>query len=99
MSWFTFGDETASGQRWLTAQGNFTGATATIDVSETTGGFFDAPGAVVNTKVGTMTIDFADCSHATLSYSLTDDGVEGSIDISRVVPGTEKLCEELVQSR
>ncbi|RPH97560.1 MAG: hypothetical protein EHM68_07905 [Lysobacterales bacterium] len=99
VSWFTFGDQTASGQRWLTAQGNFTGATATIDVSETTGGFFDAPGAVVNTKVGTMTIDFTDCSHAILSYSLTDDGVEGSIDISRVVPGTEKLCEELVQAR
>jgi hypothetical protein len=93
VSWFTFGLETASEQRWLTAQGSFAGATAAIDVWETTGGNFAAPGAVVNTNVGTMNIDFADCSHATLSYSLTDDDVEGAIDLSRVVPGTEELCE------
>jgi hypothetical protein len=99
VSWFTFGDETASGQRWLTAQGNFTGATASIDVWETTGGNFDAPGVAVNTNVGTMNIDFADCSHATLSYSLTDDDVEGAVDIGRVVPGTEALCEQLDAAR
>jgi hypothetical protein len=99
VSWFTYGDGTASGQRWLTAQGSFAGATASIDVWETTGGSFDAAGAVVTTKVGTMSIDFADCSHATLSYSLTDDTVDGAIDLSRVVPATEALCEELAQSR
>ncbi len=43
VSWFTFGDETASGQRWLTAQGGFEGSTAEIDAVETTGGSFDDP--------------------------------------------------------
>jgi len=45
--------------------------------------------------VGTMTIDFTDCSNALLTYSLTDDA-EGSIAIRRVIPGGEALCEELV---
>jgi hypothetical protein len=99
VSWFTFGDETASGQRWLTAQGNFTGASASIDVWETTGGNFNAPGAVVNSKVGSMKIDFEDCSHATLNYTLTDDGVEGEIGLNRVVPGAEALCQQLDAAR
>ena len=38
VSWFTYGDDTASGQRWLTAQGAFAGSVAEIDVYETTGG-------------------------------------------------------------
>jgi hypothetical protein len=46
-----------------------------------------------------MNIDFSDCSHATLSYSLTDEGTEGGIDLSRVVPGTEALCEQLDAAR
>jgi hypothetical protein len=41
VAWFTYGDDTASGQRWLTAQGDFEGATAEIDIHETTGGRFD----------------------------------------------------------
>jgi hypothetical protein len=94
LSWFTYGDDTESGQRWLTAQGNFSGSTAEIDVHETTGGSFDDPKVAETLKVGTMTIDFEDCNNATLSYSI-DDGVEGGFGITRVVPGGESLCEEL----
>jgi hypothetical protein len=93
VSWFTYGDDTASGQRWLTAQGNFAGSVAAIDVYETTGGSFDDPKYVQTVKVGTMNIGFADCETAELSYVL-DDGLEGSIDITRVVPGGQALCEE-----
>ena len=32
VSWFTYGDNTASGQRWLTAQGEFSGSQASIPV-------------------------------------------------------------------
>ena len=42
-----------------------------------------------------MTIDFTDCSNAQLTYSLTDDGVEGDMEISRLIPGGQVLCEEL----
>jgi hypothetical protein len=95
VSWFTFGDETASGQRWLTAQGGFEGSMAEIDVFETTGGSFDDPEPASNTKVGTMSLDFTDCSNAQLSYSLQADSAEGDIAITRVIPGGKALCEEL----
>jgi hypothetical protein len=96
VAWFTYGDDTASGQRWLTAQGDFTGSTtAAIDVYETTGGRFDDPQAVNVGKVGTMTIDFTDCSNATLTYSLTDDDLASDMELSRLIPGGQALCEEL----
>jgi hypothetical protein len=95
VSWFTYGDETASGQRWLTAQGGFEGSSAEIDVFETTGGSFDDPEPISTTKVGTMIIDFTDCSNAQLTYSLPADPAEGDIAITRVVPGGQALCEEI----
>ncbi len=95
VAWFTYGDDTVSGQRWLTAQGSFEGSIAELDVFETTGGSFDDPQATSTTQVGTMSIDFADCSNALLTYSLTDNGAEGDIAITRVIPGGQALCEEL----
>jgi hypothetical protein len=95
VSWFTYGEQTASGQRWLTAQGDFEGSTAEIDVWETTGGSFDDPEPINRTKVGTMSLDFTDCSNAQLTYSLPADSAEGDIAITRVIPGSQTLCEEL----
>ena len=95
VSWFTYGNDTASGQRWLTAQGSFEGSITEIDVFETTGGSFDDPQAPSTTKVGTMSLDFTDCSNALLTYSLPANGAEGDITIARVIPGSKALCEEL----
>jgi len=95
VAWFTYGDETASGQRWLTAQGGFEGSLAEIDVYETTGGSFDDPQVPSIVPVGTMSLDFSDCSHAHVTYSLPREGREGEIDITRAVPGSEALCEEI----
>jgi hypothetical protein len=95
VSWFTYGDETASGQRWLTAQGSFEDSIAEIDIFETTGGSFDEPQPISTTKVGTMIIDFTDCSNAFLTYSLPADPAEGDIAITRVIAGSQALCEEL----
>ena len=66
-----------------------------MDVLETTGGSFDDPQPPSRKDVGTMSIDFTDCSNAKLTYVLTDDGVEGDVAIQRAVPGAEALCEEL----
>ena len=96
VSWFTYGNATASGQRWLTAQGGFEGSSAEIDVFETTGGSFDDPEPADTTKVGTMSLDFTDCSNAQLTYSLPADPAEGDIAITRVIPGSQALCEELM---
>lgn len=95
VSWFTYGDKTASGQRWLTAQGNFEGSAAEIDIYETTGGIFDDPEAVYTIKVGTMNIDFADCETAELVYILDAEGLSGSTNLIRVVPDSQALCEEV----
>ena len=94
VSWFTYGDDTASGQRWLTAQGSFAGSIAEIDVFETTGGSFDDPQATSTTNVGTMSLNFTDCSNALLTYSLPANGAEGDMAITRVLPGGQALCEE-----
>ena len=95
VAWFTYGVETASGQRGLTAQGSFEGSVAEIDVFESNGGSFDDPEPVSTTKVGTMSLDFTDCSNAQLTYSLPADPAEGDIAITRVIPGSQALCEEL----
>jgi hypothetical protein len=95
VSWFTYGNSTASGQRWLTALGSFDGSVADMDVHETTGGSFNDPQTPSTTKVGTMSIDFTDCSNAQLSYSLPADPATGDIAITRVISGAQALCEEL----
>ena len=53
------------------------------------------PQATSTTNVGTMSLDFTDCSNALLTYALTDNGAEGDIEITRVIPGGQALCEEL----
>ena len=93
VAWFTYGQETASGLRWLTAQGGFEGSTAEIDVWETTGGSFDDPQPIKNRLAGAMNIDFTDCSNALLTYVLDD--AEGDIEITRVLPAAKALCEKL----
>lgn len=95
ISWFTYGDATASGQRWLTGQGSFEGSRASLELHETTGGSFNDPRPVETVRAGTMTIDFTDCETAVLGYMLDDAGQEGEIGIIRAVPGGESLCEEL----
>jgi acyl-CoA thioesterase-1 len=97
VAWFTYGENTVSGQRWLTAQGPLQGSTADLVVYETLGGSFDDPEPSESNAVGTMNIDFTDCSNALLSYSITDETLAGMIDIERVIPGTEALCEELTR--
>jgi len=97
VAWFTYGDSNASGQRWLTAQGSFAGSVAEIDVYESTGGSFDDPTAVTTIKAGTMSIEFTDCSHATLNYSLPGEALEEEMDLTRVMPDGGALCTELTE--
>jgi hypothetical protein len=95
VSWFTYGDNTASGQRWLTAQGQFEGSQADLMIYDTHGGSFDDPQPAESVQVGTISIDFSDCSNALLSYSLDDGHDAGEMAISRLIPGGQALCEEL----
>lgn len=108
LSWFTFDTErpamgvTANlgepGHRWLTAQGPYSGDTATLDVFLTEGGVFDSetPAAVTaQDPVGTMTITWSDCSNADMQYSMPGLGLNGDVALIRVLSTNTALCEAL----
>jgi sugar lactone lactonase YvrE len=80
--------------RWLTASGGWNGNVASLDVYLTSGGVFDAPNPVTNTKVGTATITFHGCNSATLDYAL--NGIApGRIALTRLANDNVALCESL----
>lgn len=99
VAWFTYEEASAKvgavEHRWLIALGNYTGASAQLDVFVTSGGVFDDPQGVTTVQDGSLTINFSDCNHALLEYDLPSDGLQGQISITRVIPGTEVLCETL----
>ena len=108
LAWFTYDTErppedvTAMlgepGHRWLTAQGPYAGDTATLTISVTEGGVFDAaepPASTDPAGDGTMTIEFSDCTQGLVSYEITSLGVSGEIPIQRIAADNVSLCESL----
>jgi hypothetical protein len=108
VSWFTFGIERPAddleaiigepGHRWLTAQGPYQGDKAELTIYRSSGGVFNAitPTPVTDAAgEGTMTIEFADCNTALLSYELTSLGLTGEVPIQRIVKDNVPLCETL----
>jgi plastocyanin len=109
LSWFTYDTERPPqdvtailgepGHRWLTAQGGYSGDTATLSVFLTSGGVFDAaqPPAVTDpTPIGTITIVWTSCTAGTLSYDLPGLGLSGDIPIQRIVLANVPLCQALL---
>ena len=103
VAWFTYEAETpgvpipkvgSTDQRWLTAQGNYTGAGALLPLFNTTGGSFNGPRATTTTQVGTLRVDFTSCTAGTFEYTLQNN-LTGTIAVQRVLPGTESLCQQL----
>jgi plastocyanin len=105
LSWFTFDTErppqdvTAHlgepGHRWLTAQGGYSGDTATLDVYETAGGVFDSPTPAPDPAllVGTINITWTGCNSGVLSYDLPSLSLSGDIPIERIVLDNVPACE------
>lgn len=96
IAWFTFGDTNASGQWWLTVQGAYDVTPAEVTIYETTGGSFDDPRTVETSPVGEMQVDFIDCNNATLTFDIPGRGLQDQVTVTRVLPGTEELCEQIV---
>jgi hypothetical protein len=110
VAWFTYDtlrppeDVTAivgePGHRWMTAQGGYNGDTATLTISVTKGGVFDSAEPAVTRNPdgdGTMTIEFADCTEAMVTYDLPALGLAGEIPITRLAEDNIPLCETLAQ--
>jgi beta-glucanase (GH16 family) len=108
VAWFTYdverpaGDVEAMlgepGHRWVTAQGPYSGDTATLTMYVTEGGVFDAAQPAPSTDgsgVGTMTIEFSDCTQGLITYQMTSPNVSGEIPIQRIVGDNVALCESL----
>ena len=106
MAWFTFDTERPPedvmailgepGHRWLTAQGPYTGDTATLDVFLTSGGVFDSaePPAITDQEpIGTVTIKWTGCNAAIATYDIPSLGLMGDIPIERIVLENVPLCE------
>lgn len=85
VGWFTYeGAGASSLVRWLTAQGPYANGRADLVVTATTGGRFDANDPVTNQPIGTLRIDFADCTRATATYAL--GATQGTIPLTRIAP-------------
>jgi len=107
LAWFTYDTDRPDasvianlgepGHRWLTAFGPYNGDTAELDVTITSGGVFDSAQPPVNQVTGgTITIQFADCENALLSYDLTSVSMQGDIPLSRVALDNVPLCDAAI---
>lgn len=109
VAWFTYDIERPPGDvqailgdprhRWLTAQGPFSGDTATLDIYVTSGGVFDSAEPDVGTplKDGSMQVKFTGCNAGVITYLIPSSGLSGEIPIERIVLDNVSLCESLSQ--
>ena len=108
LAWFTYDTQRPPqgvgaflgepGHRWLTAQGPYHGDTASLTLFVTKGGVFDAAEPATSTDPagdGTMTLEFADCAEALVTYEITSLDISGQIPIQRIVPDNVPVCEVL----
>ena len=84
--WYVFD---ANGNNfWLTAQGTYTGNTATLDVTQTSGGDFPPnfdQTKITHTPWGTFNLTFTDCNTGTAEWTPTVSGfTAGSLSITRL---------------
>jgi len=108
LAWFTYdtvrpdGSVTAQlgepGHRWLTAQGNYSGNQAVLDVWIAEGGIFNlSPPVPGQTRDGTITVEFTGCNAGTITYDIPSINRQGVIPIERIVPDNVARCESLNQ--
>ncbi len=99
VAWFTF-DSAGAGQkggaipgdelRWFTAQGGYDGARADLTLFATRDGVFDDPTPPTTDPVGTMGIEFSDCTNANIDYDLPGLGLSGTIAATKLL--ADEIC-------
>jgi hypothetical protein len=96
-AWYTFSSSATAGsggagQRWYTLQASVvpgSGEVRDLVIYESTGGAFDASAATSTHAVGTGTLDFHDCTTATLAYRFNGGSAgthSGTLSLARVSP-------------
>ena len=83
--------------RWFTASGDVSGDTAVLDIFLNSGGVFNDPRETTLEPVGSMTIQFSDCTNAQLSFDFDDsDDNDGSVEIIRLSP--DVFCQAIIDA-
>jgi peptidyl-prolyl cis-trans isomerase A (cyclophilin A) len=107
VAWFTYdvnpppADETdgfgSRQHRWFTALGSVSGDTAVMDIFLNSGGVFNDPREPQSEPVGSMTIQFSDCSNAQLSFDFDDsDDNDDSLAVVRLSP--DVFCQAIIDT-
>ncbi len=110
LAWFTYElqrppeDVTAMlgepGHRWLTAFGDYSGNTATLEVEVTEGGVFDASEPAPSQSIdGTMTVTFSGCNAGEVAYNIPSVMVSGTVPIQRIALDNVPDCEALAAAQ
>lgn len=106
LAWFTYDttlpEEGATssvgdpGNRWITAQGPVVGNVGDLEVIITSGGLFNDPDSTAtNTRAGTISLAFEDCSNGLVTYNMPAAGLSGTVAITRLANDNVALCEQL----
>ncbi|MGD2130025.1 MAG: DUF2202 domain-containing protein [Lysobacterales bacterium] len=104
LAWFTFDTELPAegvsanlgdaGQRWLTAQGKYVGDSAELAVYSSSGGIFDsAQPEPVHDVIGSILLQFDNCSAGSVIYDLPTIDRAGVVPIERVAPDNVTNCQ------
>ncbi len=106
-AWFTFDinppgmDDTdtfgSTQQRWFSANGDFTGNTATLQIFSPTNGVFNDGNFMVNRgeAIGTMIVRFFDCQNGEISFDFdSPDIADDTVEIRRIA--SSALCQAIV---
>jgi len=110
LAWFTYDAERpelsvvalfgAADQRWLTAQGKYSGNRAELKITLSKGGVFnDSDHQVANMDYGTLILEFTGCNSGLVRYEIPSLGLEGLIAIERVARDNIALCEQFERER
>lgn len=106
LSWFTYDIQRPAedviaylgepSHRWLTAQGEYAGSEALLDIWLTRGGIFDSAKPVPQwLDEGELLLEFTTCNAGSVQYDIASINKHGSIPIERVALDNVALCYEL----
>lgn len=106
LAWFTYDTKLPAaedqaivgdaGHRWLTATGPYLGDRASLTITSTSGGIFDAASAITRVTDGRIELRFTECGAGFLKYSIPSIDQHGEFAIHRAVDDNNAWCEEQV---
>jgi hypothetical protein len=109
LSWFTYDVERPPedspaiigepGHRWFTALGPFDGDTAELPIYLARGMVFDSADPPVESPqpvVGSMTVQFNDCTSGVVNYTIDSPPLSGQINIQPIAEDYVPLCESQI---